>query len=268
MNSLPKIAAVKPKQAPNKLLESNSFEKDLSQINQLYNEIYDIWDRNRGTEASLYRITEPKLEKLNQELNRLLKKYSLEYGDRARGHVAMAQFQSKSKDFKGAVDAQRKALFVFAAIIDDTPNRFKEAKLSKTAYNYDPSGEIQEGSGSRADQENIADTANPREGHETPRNLANLLHDSEAERDFPQLIEKKKPNILNSRISADTRLSAEEAGYMELAGAKKDADCHKVKVSGGVSLELGCCNKFQPESDKVSKFSCGTCKFSRKESSI
>jgi hypothetical protein len=209
----------------------------------------------------------------------------LEYGDRARGHVAMAQFQSKSKNFKGAVDAQRKALFVFAAIIDDTPNRFKEAKLrtamvrgwlnsvvnpeqNKTAYNYDPSGEIQEGSGSRADQENIADTANPREGHETPRNLANLLHDSEAERDFPQLIEKKKPNILNSRISADTRLSAEEAGYMELAGAKKDADCHKVKVSGGVSLELGCCNKFQPESDKVSKFSCGTCKFSRKESSI
>jgi hypothetical protein len=60
------MAAVKPKQAPNKLLESNSFEKDLSQINQLYNEIYDIWDRNRGTEASLYRIAEPKLEKLNQ----------------------------------------------------------------------------------------------------------------------------------------------------------------------------------------------------------
>lgn len=57
------------------------------------------------------------------------------------------------------------------------------------------------------------------------------------------------------------RLSADAAGYMELAGAKKDADCEKVQVSGGVSQMLGCCNKFEPDSASAKKFSCGTCEY-------
>jgi len=62
---------------------------------------------------------------------------------------------------------------------------------------------------------------------------------------------------------ADTRMSASAAGYMELEGAKKDADCHKVKVSGGVSSELGCCNEFFPESKTVKAFRCGNCNYVR-----
>ncbi len=61
----------------------------------------------------------------------------------------------------------------------------------------------------------------------------------------------------------DSRIPASKAGYMELVGAKKDGDCRKVNVSGGVSLERGCCNEFERESRYTTKFSCGTCTFQK-----
>jgi hypothetical protein len=61
----------------------------------------------------------------------------------------------------------------------------------------------------------------------------------------------------------EKRQTAKEAGYMELQGAAKDADCEKVRVDGGVSSELGCCNEFQPEFEGTQKFSCGTCEYKR-----
>lgn len=48
---------------------------------------------------------------------------------------------------------------------------------------------------------------------------------------------------------------------MELRGAKKDADCKKVAVDGGVATELGCCNYFEPEKRSVQKFHCGECEY-------
>ena len=57
------------------------------------------------------------------------------------------------------------------------------------------------------------------------------------------------------------RVSEEAAGYMELRGAEKDSDCRKVDVDGGVSSRLGCCNLFQPKSDKVQEFECGQCEY-------
>lgn len=57
------------------------------------------------------------------------------------------------------------------------------------------------------------------------------------------------------------RMTASAAGYMELSGAKKDADCVKVYVKGGVSKDLGCCNEFQPESKAVQEFRCGKCEY-------
>ena len=61
----------------------------------------------------------------------------------------------------------------------------------------------------------------------------------------------------------DARLSAAQAGYMELVGAKKDAECAKVRVTGGVSKELGCCNYFEPEAQSVTQFRCGTCEYKK-----
>lgn len=57
------------------------------------------------------------------------------------------------------------------------------------------------------------------------------------------------------------RIPESEAGYMELRGAVKDADCRKVEVDGGVSSQLGCCNFFEPESEGVQEFRCGQCEY-------
>jgi hypothetical protein len=57
------------------------------------------------------------------------------------------------------------------------------------------------------------------------------------------------------------RVSAKDAGYMELPGAQKDADCKKVEVQGGVSRNLGCCNLFQLGENRTKRFSCGTCEY-------
>ncbi len=56
------------------------------------------------------------------------------------------------------------------------------------------------------------------------------------------------------------RVSERAAGYMELEGAAKDADCETVDVPGGVSSRLGCCDLFAPEPG-AKKFTCGTCEY-------
>lgn len=63
------------------------------------------------------------------------------------------------------------------------------------------------------------------------------------------------------RYKKSGRLSAAQAGYMELTGAVKDADCRKVEVKGGISKELGCCNEFQPEKKSTKRFRCGDCEY-------
>ena len=73
------------------------------------------------------------------------------------------------------------------------------------------------------------------------------------------------PGGAPSGVSPDPNNSAKipeaQAGYMELAGAQKDGGCSKVDVQGGVSLDLGCCNFFEPQDESVDSFRCGTCKY-------
>lgn len=57
------------------------------------------------------------------------------------------------------------------------------------------------------------------------------------------------------------RITAQEAGYLELPGATKDADCSVVEVDGGVYSERGCCNSFGWKTEDVEYFRCGECKY-------
>ena|SRR5437667_8073998 len=57
------------------------------------------------------------------------------------------------------------------------------------------------------------------------------------------------------------RISAQEAGYLELPNATKDSDCSVVEVGGGVSSEGGCCNSFGWKTPDVEYFRCGECKY-------
>jgi hypothetical protein len=63
----------------------------------------------------------------------------------------------------------------------------------------------------------------------------------------------------------ENRLTAAQAGYMELSGAEKDADCRKVSVPDGVSGELGCCNEFGPKAKDTKQFRCGDCEYKKEQ---
>jgi hypothetical protein len=59
----------------------------------------------------------------------------------------------------------------------------------------------------------------------------------------------------------DGKMSGEQAGYIELDGAQKDADCMVVMVDGGVSSDMGICRqKFDPQ-DGATAFNCGSCNY-------
>lgn len=71
----------------------------------------------------------------------------------------------------------------------------------------------------------------------------------------PQVAQQKASD---ASAAGDLRASAEEAGYLELEGAQKDADCQIVNVPGGISTEGGCCNLWDTV-PKADAFKCGTC---------
>jgi len=71
--------------------------------------------------------------------------------------------------------------------------------LSKKAYGYDIADEVTEGSGPRAEQENLDDTMEPQDHHETPRNPANMAMDTEAEQEFPNLKDNTIQRFLSPR---------------------------------------------------------------------
>ena len=69
----------------------------------------------------------------------------------------------------------------------------------KIAYGYDIGGEVSD-SGStdianRENQTNVNDTAQPQDHHETGANPANVLHDTEADKEFPELAEMKSKRV-------------------------------------------------------------------------
>lgn len=68
----------------------------------------------------------------------------------------------------------------------------------------------------------------------------------------------KREKQTNSEVLATDKVTAVEAGYMELPGAVKDAGCNVVNVSGGVSSQKGCCNLYDPKPNP-NAFCCGEC---------
>jgi hypothetical protein len=70
--------------------------------------------------------------------------------------------------------------------------------------------------------------------------------------------QQAKAKAAAKRAEQDERMTAELAGYMELDGAKKDGDCKIVRVDGGISQKLGCCDHYRPE-EGARAFCCEMC---------
>ena len=76
------------------------------------------------------------------------------------------------------------------------------------------------------------------------------------------------PGDVDSGYASDNdgdehKVSSDAAGYLELDGAVKDADCEVVMVDGGVSSDRGCCNLWS-DAGGADTFSCGTCMYVEK----
>lgn len=72
--------------------------------------------------------------------------------------------------------------------------------LLKKAYGYDVGGQTQAQSGSNGNQKNVQDnsTGNAIDGHGSPKNPANHMHDDAAE-EFPELNRPSKKRFLQPR---------------------------------------------------------------------
>jgi hypothetical protein len=66
---------------------------------------------------------------------------------------------------------------------------FNSKLLRKNAYGWDSSGA---GAEKHEESKNIEDTAQPQDQHETPDNKANIITDSEAIDDFPELAGRRR----------------------------------------------------------------------------
>jgi hypothetical protein len=72
-----------------------------------------------------------------------------------------------------------------------------KSKLFKLGYGYDISGETGSGGGTSGQQKEVSDQAQPWTQHQTGPSPVNVMRDSDAEEEFPQIV--KKPNIFPSR---------------------------------------------------------------------
>src|SRR5271170_3247807 len=81
--------------------------------------------------------------------------------------------------------------------IESVLARIPKTARKKMGYGVDVGGEVQSGSGSQGTQKNVQDnsTGNATDGHGSPKNPANHMHDDAAE-EFPELNRPSKVRFL------------------------------------------------------------------------
>lgn len=205
--SIPKLAAsaVAPlrSQFRNDLLRSDSAQ-EISYLRDLYTEIHMHWESTTKAdeEKELFLATEEQLRELLLGLQKVVRGVrNPEIHQEA--HNAQHDFEVAAlyaeQDITSALEYQSHALNKVHNALESLTTELSDGhKASKLAYGYDVSGEVFEGSGPMAQEENqkhIDDTAQPQDQHNTPSNPANKMVDVEAENEFPALREFKHTRI-------------------------------------------------------------------------
>lgn len=211
--TIPKLAASavpglqsKPK-FRNELLQQ-TWPQDVNYLRDTYTDAAEIWDKVKQ-DNKLYDQTVPKLNELIQGLMDVAVAVPrLTYVGRdvnlAKHDADIATMYAKAGDYYTAISYQAYALTKLHAVLESLTREaskrpFKNtSSTEKTAYGYDISGEVFEGSGeiaNRENQTNINDTAQPQDHHETPVNPANVTMDSEAEEEFKELRDFKHKRV-------------------------------------------------------------------------
>jgi len=195
----------------NELLQE-TWPQDVNWLRDTYNDIALIWEELKAPEQDglLFERTEPKLRELVLSLLDVIPQVPQmpivkRYMQNARHDFEISVMYAHSGDLASAVLFQSYSLAKIHGVLESLTraasmsprNRFSSL-IEKTAYGYDISGEVFEGSGelaNRENQKNIDDTAEPQDHHETPPNPANLLHDTDADKEFPELAERKNKRV-------------------------------------------------------------------------
>jgi hypothetical protein len=195
------------------LKDSNNWIQDINYLRDNYNDIILIWEELKEPEVDnlLHQRTEPKLRELVMSLMDVVVKVPWASNVKrllmnARHDFEISAMYARAGDFGSSTLYQSYSLVKIHDVLEsltraaNTPPRQRFSSASrKTAYGYDISGEVFEGSGELANRENeknINDTAEPQDHHETPPNPANQLHDVDADKEFKGLREFKEKRVI------------------------------------------------------------------------
>lgn len=198
----------------NELLNSEvTWPQDVNYLRDTYNTVRDLFDKYTKPEEdkTLFEAAKVQIQELVAGLEDVAKVFKHQkhiqkwLGD-ARNTAEMAMLHAKGGDYANAVIYQSYALGKFHTLLEALTSAARKrtfagrtSSLFKKAYGYDVSGEVHDGSGSIAQQENktLEDTAQPSDHHETGTNPANSMRDADAEKEFPDLV--KGTNLISPR---------------------------------------------------------------------
>lgn len=193
----------------NELLHEPEWPQDVAFLRDLYDDIVQISEEAGNDSAMdewLCTTIEPKLKELIAGLTKVAKQVTWLPVIMRDAQFAKYDFEKSVQahnagDFAKATLFQTYALSKFRSVIirltavsETAPRHRTSSLIEKIAYGYDISGETFDGSGeiaNRENQENINDTAQPQDHHETPPNPANLMRDTDADQEFPDLAKQK-----------------------------------------------------------------------------
>jgi hypothetical protein len=172
--AIPKLSAtpMRPRRFKSGLLHSAASKaKEASDLRDVYGEIAGEW--GGSDDEAAYQFAEPRTREL-----------LLGTDDALAGHdFDTASMYAHGGDWKMATRYLGYALTKIAASIE------------KLGYGYDVSGETHGGGGTSGNDRHLWDTGNAPKHDHTQKNPANILYDTEAESDYPELREFKHKRV-------------------------------------------------------------------------
>lgn len=211
--SIPKLAAAgvaplksDPKYISELLQSTNAtWPQDVSYMRDIYEEIRQKWIQfeDPSQDSALYEAVKTGVAELVQGLKDVSQQRSgradlYRVTERAGHDAQTGELYGKSGDYNTAVVMFSYAMTKIHAVLESLTLEGKKRKASlliKKGYGYDISGEVQNGSGSRNEQKHQWDSANPQKQHDTGVSPSNVMRDTQAENEFPELKQKKKTKI-------------------------------------------------------------------------
>jgi hypothetical protein len=196
----------------NELLQDQTWPQDVNWLRDTYNDIAYLWEeyKDPSQDEFLFAQTSNKLRELVMSLLDVVPQVPWmpmvrRYMQNARHDFEISVMYAHAGDYSSAVLYQSYSLAKVHGVLETltraantSPRQRFSSFNEKTAYGYDISGEVFEGSGelaTRENQKNIDDTAQPQDHHETPPNPANLMNDTDADKEFPELAKWKHKRV-------------------------------------------------------------------------